>query len=92
MVIVGNDAAWSTERHRQAAWYGVQRAVASQLLPSRYDRLAEGLGAHGELAASANDLAVVLPRALAAADRGVPTLVNCMIEAIPAPTTKLVRE
>ena len=37
VVIVGNDAGWATERHRQREVYGPDRLVAADLLPTRYD-------------------------------------------------------
>ncbi|MGE3267373.1 MAG: thiamine pyrophosphate-binding protein, partial [Chloroflexota bacterium] len=48
VVIVGNDAGWAAERHRQRAVYGEDRLVAADLLPTRYDRVAQALGCHAE--------------------------------------------
>ena len=36
------------ERHRQRELYGPDRVVAADLLPTRYDLVAEALGCHGE--------------------------------------------
>ena len=40
VIVVGNDAGWATERHRQREVYGPDRLVAANLLPTRYDRVA----------------------------------------------------
>ncbi len=59
-----------------------ERAVGCQLLLSRYDRLAEALGAHGEFVEDADDLAPALDRALRS---GLPACVNVVIEGVAAP-------
>jgi acetolactate synthase-1/2/3 large subunit len=83
VVVVGNDARWNAEHALQVRHYGAERAVGCALLPSRYDRVAEALGGHGELVERAADLEPALARALAA---GRPAVVNVMIEGLPAPT------
>ena len=65
VVIVGNDAGWATERHRQRAVYGPDRLVAADLLPTRYDLVAAGLGAHGEYVERPDQLRPALERAFA---------------------------
>ncbi|HUZ00612.1 MAG TPA: thiamine pyrophosphate-binding protein [Thermomicrobiaceae bacterium] len=82
VAVVGNDSAWAAERHRQAARYGEDRVVASDLLPTRYDRVAEGLGAQGILVERPDRLRPALERALAS---GRPTCVNVMIRSVPSP-------
>jgi acetolactate synthase-1/2/3 large subunit len=74
--IVGNDAAWSQIRRGQIAMYGSERTVATTLDYTRYDQVAEALGAHGELVETIAELDGALERAFAA-DR--PALVNVKI-------------
>jgi thiamine pyrophosphate-dependent acetolactate synthase large subunit-like protein len=83
VVVVGNDARWNAEHTLQLRHYGADRAVGCELLPSRYDRLAEALGGHGELVRRADELAPALARALAA---GRPACVNVLIDSVAAPT------
>lgn len=83
VAIVGNDAGWGTERHRQAAVYGPDRLVAADLLPTRYDRLAVELGAHGEHVARPEELAPALERAFAS---GRPACVNVAVAGVGAPS------
>ncbi len=45
VVVVGNDARWNAEHQLQH--YGPERTVGCELRQSRYDELAESLGAHG---------------------------------------------
>lgn len=86
VAVVGNDAGWSAERHRQLAFYGAERVVASDLLPSRYDEVARALGGYGELVERPEALRPALQRALAS---GRPACVNVMIEAVPSPAVLL---
>jgi acetolactate synthase I/II/III large subunit len=83
VVVVGNDARWNAEHTLQLRHYGPERAVGCELLPSRYDRVAEALGGHGEFVEDAAQLEPALARALAA---GRPAVVNVLIEGHPAPT------
>jgi acetolactate synthase-1/2/3 large subunit len=83
VVVVGNDARWNAEHTLQLRHYGADRAVGCELLPSRYDRVAEALGGHGEFVEDAAQLEPALARALAA---GRPAVVNVLIEGHPAPT------
>src|SRR5262249_18180042 len=83
VVVVGNDARWNAEHTLQLRHYGADRTVGCDLLPTGYERVAEGLGAHGELVERPHDLEAALGRALAA---GRPACVNVMIEGLAAPT------
>jgi acetolactate synthase I/II/III large subunit len=85
IVIVGNDARWSAEYRIQVRDYGSGRAKYCELLPSRYDLVAEALGAHGELVADISELVPALRRAVAS---NRPACINVMIESIAAPTVK----
>jgi acetolactate synthase-1/2/3 large subunit len=82
VAVVGNDACWNAEHQIQIRSYGQERTVGCTLLPTRYDRLVESLGGHGEHAAGAADLAGALERAVASKR---PACVNAMIEGLPAP-------
>jgi len=74
--IVGNDAAWTQIRRGQVAIYGEQRAVATSLAHTRYDRVVQALGGHGEHVQRVDQLAPALERAFSC-DR--PALVNVEI-------------
>jgi len=83
VAVVGNDARWNAEHQLQIRHYGAARAVACSLLPTRYDRVAEALGGHGEHVERAADLPAALERAVAS---GKPAVVNVLIDGVPAPT------
>ncbi|MBK6286905.1 MAG: hypothetical protein KA739_05740 [Pseudomonadales bacterium] len=71
--IIGNDAAWMQIRRGQEQLYGTERSVASALSHTRYDRVVEALGGHGEYVEKARDIRPALERAIAS---GKPALVN----------------
>ena len=75
VVLLGNDAAWGIDKNIQLGLYG--KAVVTDLAPTRYDIVAEGLGAHGELVERPAELAPALQRALAA---GKPALLNIRVQ------------
>lgn len=83
VAVVGNDAGWAAERHRQRAVYGPDRVVAADLLPTRYDRVAEALGCHGEHVERPAELRPALERAFAS---GTPACVNVAIASVPSPS------
>jgi acetolactate synthase-1/2/3 large subunit len=74
--VIGNDAGWTQIRRGQVQLYGAERAVATALAYTRYDRVVEALGGHGEYVERPADLGPALARALAA---GKPALVNIKI-------------
>lgn len=74
--VVGNDAGWTQIRRGQVQLYGRERAVATQLAHTRYDRVVEALGGHGEHVERPGDIRPALERALGA---GKPALVNVKI-------------
>jgi acetolactate synthase-1/2/3 large subunit len=82
VAVVGNDAAWNAEHQIQLRSYGKERAHGCELLPARYDRVAEALGGHGEFVERAEQLAGALERAVRSRK---PACVNVMIERLPAP-------
>jgi len=85
VAVVGNDATWNAEHQIQLREYGPNRTHGCELLPSRYDLVAQALGGHGELVTSAADLPAALDRAIAS---GKPACVNVMIERVPAPVIR----
>ncbi|HUX86135.1 MAG TPA: thiamine pyrophosphate-binding protein [Chloroflexota bacterium] len=82
VAIVGNDAAWAAERHRQVALYGESRVVASELRPARYDEVVRALGGHGEFVERPEQLGPAVQRALASRK---PACVNVIIRSVPSP-------
>ncbi|GBD25039.1 Acetolactate synthase large subunit IlvG [bacterium HR30] len=74
--IVGNDAAWQQIRRGQIQLYGRERAVATALDYTRYDRVVEALGGHGEYCERPEEIRPAIERALAS---GKPALVNIKI-------------
>ena len=82
VVIVGNDARWNAEHQIQLRDYGPQRLIGCDLLPTRYDRVVEALGGHGEHVEEADELGPALARAVAS---GKPACVNVKLDGQPAP-------
>lgn len=75
--IVGNDAAWAQIRGLQKQLMP-NTDVATKLSYTRYDKVVEGLGGHGEYVERPEDMAGALQRAF---DSGKPSLVNVKIDA-----------
>lgn len=71
--VVGNDAAWQQIRRGQVQLYGEERAVATSLSFTHYERVVEALGGHGEYVERPEQIRPALERALGA---GKPGLVN----------------
>jgi acetolactate synthase-1/2/3 large subunit len=80
VALLGNDAAWGIDRQIQLGLYG--RAVATDLLQTRYDKIVQGLGGYGELVELPEDLEPALKRALAA---GKPALLNVAVQRAISP-------
>ena len=74
--IVGNDGAWGQMMRPQAAFYGEERLGPTLLNYTRYDKVVEALGGHGEHVESPEELRPALERAAAS---GKPALVNVVI-------------
>ncbi|MBV7484542.1 thiamine pyrophosphate-binding protein [Bordetella sp. BOR01] len=83
--VVGNDARWNAEYQIQLNSYGAERLVGCELLPTRYDRVAEGFGARGAWVNQADELARALQDAVHA---DVPTCVNVALAGLPAPVVR----
>ncbi len=71
--VVGNDAAWGQMMRPQAMIYGADRLVATTLTYTRYDKVVEALGGHGEHVTQPAEIVPAIERALAS---GKPALVN----------------
>jgi acetolactate synthase-1/2/3 large subunit len=71
--IIGNDAAWGQMMRPQLAMYGESRLVATELNYTRYDKVVEALGGHGEYVERPEEIRPALERAFAS---GKPALVN----------------
>ncbi len=80
VTLLGNDAAWGIDKNIQVGLYG--KAVVTDLYPTRYDIVAQGLGAHGELVERPEDLAPALDRALGC---GKPSLLNIRVRSQISP-------
>src|SRR5262249_2162424 len=64
--VVGNNAAWNQIRFGQISRYGEARGeIANRLAPTRYDRVVEALGGHGEHVVQPKDIRPALERARA---------------------------
>jgi acetolactate synthase-1/2/3 large subunit len=74
--IVGNDAAWGQMMRPQGAIYGWDRLAGTLLNPTRYDKVVEALGGHGELVERPEQIRPALERAAAS---GKPALVNVIL-------------
>ncbi len=74
--IVGNDSAWGQMMRPQIMMYGEDRLVATELAPTRYDKVVEALGGHGEYVTEPSGIRPALERAYAS---GKPACVNVMI-------------
>jgi acetolactate synthase-1/2/3 large subunit len=72
--VVGNDGAWGQMMRPQGAVYG--RYDATLLGHTRYDRVVEALGGHGEYVEEPDEIRPALERAAAS---GKPSLVNVII-------------
>ena len=74
--IVGNDGAWGQMLRPQGAIYGWDRLEATLLGYTRYDKVVEAFGGHGEYVERPEELRPALERAAAS---GKPALVNVII-------------
>jgi acetolactate synthase-1/2/3 large subunit len=87
VVVVSNNAGWGDVRHEFEAGRGYEGPrVATELGFTRYDRMAEGLGAHGEHVRRLDELRPALGRAY---ESGRPAVVD--VETDPAVLSALLR-
>ncbi len=82
VVVIGNDECWNAEHQIQLRDYGKDRLIGCTLSGARYDKAAQGLGAHGEYVTDLADLDAALARAV---NSGKAACVNVQIEGAPAP-------
>lgn len=74
--VMGNNGIWALEKHPMEFLYGY--SVAAELRPgTRYDKVVEALGGHGELVEKPEDLKPALHRAF---ESGLPSLVNVLTD------------
>ena len=85
VAVVGNDARWNAEHQIQVRDYGAERAIGTDLLPTRYDQVARGFGGYGDLVTDAGQPLAAARRAM---DSGLPAVLNVMIEGVAAPSVK----
>jgi thiamine pyrophosphate-dependent acetolactate synthase large subunit-like protein len=76
-VVINNDMQWGMSKHGQVLAWGPGNTVATELGVVRYERAAQGLGAHAEFVEHANELAPALKRAL---NSGRAACVNIMTD------------
>jgi acetolactate synthase-1/2/3 large subunit len=74
--VIGNDAAWTQIRRGQVDLYGKERAVATSLEYTRYEKVVEALGGFGAYVERAEDIGPALDTAFAS---GLPACVNVKI-------------
>ncbi len=76
--VVGNNAAWNQVRYGQIARYGKERGdLANLLAATRYDKVVEALGGHGERVTEPKEIRPALERARAS---GKPACVDVLID------------
>jgi acetolactate synthase-1/2/3 large subunit len=75
--VVGNDAAWGQIRLPQVGMFGEDKSPATLLAPTRYDRVVEALGGHGEHVTEPAQIRPALERAVAS---GTVACVNVMLD------------
>jgi acetolactate synthase-1/2/3 large subunit len=78
--VIGNDAGWTQIRRGQVEMYGEERAVATALEYTRYEKVAEALGCFGAWVEKAEDLRPAFEAAFRAAEvEKRPAVVNVKI-------------
>jgi acetolactate synthase-1/2/3 large subunit len=75
--VVGNDAAWGQIRLPQVQLFGEEKSPATTLARTRYDKIVEALGGHGELVEEPAQIRPALERAVAS---GTVACVNVMLD------------
>jgi thiamine pyrophosphate-dependent acetolactate synthase large subunit-like protein len=77
VVVVGNDAAWGQIRLPQVQLFGPEKSPATQLVPTRYDKVVEALGGYGEQVTEPGQIRPALERAVAS---GTVACVNVILD------------
>ncbi len=87
VVVVNNDCAWGMIKHSQELSIGKDRLQCAELGTRHYEKLAEGLGGHGEFVTRDEEIIPALERAFAS---GKPACVNVMTDpTVTSPATPL---
>jgi acetolactate synthase-1/2/3 large subunit len=76
VALIGNDAGWTQIRRGQVELYGEERAVATGLEYTRYDKVVEALGGFGAWVETVDQIGPALDAAFAS---GLPACVNVKI-------------
>jgi acetolactate synthase-1/2/3 large subunit len=76
IALIGNDAAWTQIRRGQVVMYGEERAVATQLDYTHYEKIVEAVGGKGYWVETLDQLGPALD---AAFQSGVPACINVKI-------------
>jgi len=75
--VVGNDAAWGQIRLPQVQLFGEEKSPGTLLAPTRYDKIVEAMGGHGE---HVTDPAQIRPALERAVESGTVACVNVMLD------------
>lgn len=75
--IVGNDAGWGQIRGPQLQMVGQERAIATKLAPTQYDKIVEAIGGYGEPVSEPAEISSALARAFAS---GKPACINVTLD------------
>ena len=87
VVVVNNDCAWGMIKHSQELSIGKDRLQCAELGTRHYEKVAEGLGGHGEFVTKDEEIIPALERAFAS---GRPACVNVMTDpTVTSPATPL---
>lgn len=76
VAVVGNNGIWALEKHPMRAFFGYD-VVADLRQETRYDKVVEALGGHGETVTDPDEIGPALKRAV---DSGLPALVNVLTD------------
>jgi acetolactate synthase-1/2/3 large subunit len=79
LAVIGNDAGWTQIRRGQVELYGEQRAPATALDYTHYEKVVEACGGVGLWVERAEDVGPALDKALEATRAGKPACVNVKI-------------
>ncbi len=83
IAVVGNDAGWNAEIQIQLRRFGTDRLTGCELLPTRYDELANALGCYGRHAESGREVRTELDSAW---ESKKPSCINVKVGRVAAPT------
>ncbi len=77
VAIVGNDAGWGQIRGPQVNMVGEERAIATKLAPTRYDKIVQAMGGYGEHVDDPAEIGPALTRAFAS---GLPACIDVSLD------------